>query len=92
MHYAYSARKECVLLYCLSCKSTQMQGIKKMPTVKLPRRHGGGGGDATPTPVVFLKYIFCLPVECHHFFIAFPISFYVPPENFETLTPLTFDL
>ena len=26
------------------------------------------------------------------FYIAFRPSFYVPPENFMTLTPLTFDL
>ena len=31
----YSIRKECVLLYCLSGKSAQIQGVRKLSTVML---------------------------------------------------------
>ena len=52
----------------------------------------GTGGDATPPPPGFSEISFCLPFECHHFSIAFRPSFLRPPENFKTVTPLTFDL
>ena len=31
----YSTRKECVLMYCLSGKSAQLQSVRKLPTVML---------------------------------------------------------
>ena len=40
----------------------------------------------------FLEYPFCLPVECHHFSIAYQPSFLRPPEKFQDPDPLTFDL
>ena len=38
----------------------------------------GTGGLMQP-PAVFLEYLFCLPFECHHFSIAFRLSFLRPP-------------
>ena len=43
-----------------------------------PRRHRGGGGVMQP-PAVFLEYLFCLPVEYHHFFYNFPPIFFTSP-------------
>ena len=42
----------------------------------------GGGGSMQP-PAVYQEYLFCLPVECHQFFIQLSDHpFHVPPENF----------
>ena len=51
-----------------------------------PRRHRGGGGDATPLRF-FWNIFFVNRSIVTIFFYSFPPIFYVPPENFKTLTP-----
>ena len=56
-----------------------------------PRRHRGGGW-CNPPLRFFWNIFFVNRTIVTIFSIAFRPSFYVPPENFKTLTPLTFDL
>ena len=54
---------------------------------------GGGGGDVTP-PAVFQEYLFLFTGRMSPIFILLTgHPFYVPPENFKTLTRqhLTYD-
>ena len=73
------------------CKLTSDGYIENLLTLA-----GTGGGGVDAPPAVFLEYLFCLLVECHHFFIESESEsesdvFRTLPVNWLFRVPLTVD-